>query len=98
MPSVMTRVQTLLGLVAVLALGCPSTLVVDGITVRQDSWQEAEVEVTDQDKSDLGCEDITLKLMAVHPAASPTKIGAAGCGKNTIYVPGDNGWVQQPGN
>jgi hypothetical protein len=51
--------------------------------------------VTGQAKADLACGDVTLALKAVHPAGSPNKIGAAGCGKTAVYVPGESGWQKQ---
>ncbi len=85
----------LLGFVAVLVAGCPSMMVVDGISVRQDDWLEAEAAVSARAKADFGCEDVKLTLKKVHPAASPTQVDAAGCGKTGTYVQGEAGWRAQ---
>lgn len=78
------------------AAGCPSTIVVNGITVVEETWREAEPAVTARAKADLHCEDVTLKLLAVHPAGSPQEIEATGCDQSSTYVPGPDGWAQRP--
>lgn len=85
-----------LGLIAVSVMGCPSTVVVSGITVVEDAWADASASVTARAKADFACEDIQLTLLEVHPAGSPERVSAAGCGKESTYVPGDSGWVPAP--
>ena len=89
----MKRIGTVLGAILAFATGCPTTIVVDGTTVREDAWTEAAASVTARARTDLGCEEIKLKLLDLHPAGTPRKIGAAGCDKTATYVPGPDGWV-----
>lgn len=90
------REKALLGVVALLVAGCPSMMVVDGISVRQDDWGAAEAAVSARAKADFGCDDVKLTLKKVHPAGSPTQIAAAGCGKSGTYVSSGNGWAAPP--
>src|SRR5262245_12405970 len=55
----------LLGAVTLLATACPTMITVDGISVPQARWVEAEAAVSQRAKSDLDCEDVKLKLLKI---------------------------------
>jgi hypothetical protein len=88
--------KVLLGVVALLASGCPTMITVDGISVPEHEWAKAEAAVTERAKADLGCDQVKLTLLKIHPAGSPTTVGAAGCDKTGTYVNAESGWVAAP--
>jgi hypothetical protein len=92
----MTHSKVLLATVALMASACPTMITVDGISVPQDEWAKAEAEVRARAKSDFACEDVKLTLLKIHPAGSPTTVGAAGCEKTGTYVRGESGWAAAP--
>jgi hypothetical protein len=92
----MTRSKVLLGIVALLASGCPTMITVDGISVPEHEWAQAEAAVRERAKSDFACDDVKLTLLKIHPAGSPTTVGAAGCEKTGTYVHAESGWVPKP--
>jgi hypothetical protein len=76
--------------------GCGLT-VVDGITVREASYNERRAEILARAERDLPCPrgEITTRLLEVHPSGDVDRLAVKGCGREVVYAPGPEGFAME---